>query len=173
MEQPNNQNTNIVDSIDENVCFKIYIISSGQTNKVYIGSTKRTLEQRFSEHISDAKDTKYKYCKSRVLINEFSDCKIDLIEYTTKDLRLQRERFWVEFYSDRAVNRCLPGRTQKEYNKEWYQQHVERIKEHRAVRINCECGSTYTRGHKTHHHNTKKHKERSQSVATQERFTTQ
>jgi len=111
------------------------LISSSQTNKVYIGSTKNTLEKRFSNHKSESKNRKYK-CKSRVLINEFSDCKIDLIEYTTKDLRLQRERFWVEHYGDRAVNRYLPGRTKKEwrqqnaeYNKEYYQQHAEQRKE--------------------------------------------
>jgi hypothetical protein len=172
MEQPNNQNTNIVDSVNENGDFKIYLISSSQTNQVYIGSTKQTLEQRFSHHKWESKNRKNK-CRSRVLINEFSDCKIDLIEYTTKDLRLQRERFWVVYYGDRAVNRCLPGRSKKEHNKEYKQQHAERIKEYSAVRINCECGSTYTRGHKSHHIRTKKHKERSQSVATQERFLTQ
>jgi hypothetical protein len=176
-----NQNTNIVDSVNGNIDFKIYLISSSQTNKVYIGSTKQSLEQRLSEHISHAKNTKYKYCKSRVLINEFSDCKIDLIEYTTKEDRLQRERFWVEHYGDRAVNKCLPGRTKKEYNKEYnkeyYQQHAEerkeQMKEYGAVRFICECGTSYRRGDKTRHLRTTKHKERSQSVATQERFITQ
>jgi hypothetical protein len=154
-----NQSTDI--SVNENLDFKIYLISSSQTNKVYIGSTKQSLGQRFSEHISHSKDTKYK-CRSEVLINEFSDCKIDLIEYTTKEDRLQRERFWVEYYGDRAVNRCLPGRTKKEYTKEYYQQHAEEIKEQRkeynAVRINCDCGTSYTRGNKSHHIRTKKHK---------------
>jgi len=198
MEQPNNQNTNVDDSIDENVCFKIYIISSGQTNKVYIGSTKQSLEQRFCVHKSHAK-AKNK-CKSRVLINNFSDCKIELIEYTTNDLRLQRERFWIEYYGDRAVNRQIPGRTKKEYyqqheeqikeylkeykqqhaeeikdyKKEYYQQHAEeikdyyqqhaaqikeRMKEYGNVRINCDCGTSYTRGNKIRHLRSKKHKD--------------
>jgi hypothetical protein len=166
MESPN-QSTNL--SVNENRDFKIYMISSSQTNQVYIGSTKLTLEYRFSNHKSDAKNTKYK-CKSRVLINEFSDCKIDLIEYTTKEDRLPRERFWVEYYGDRAVNRQIPGRTQKEYNqqhaeeikeqkKEYYQQHAEQKKEYGAVRINCECGTSYTRGGKTNHLRSKKHKD--------------
>jgi len=159
MESPN-QSTHL--SVNENGDFKIYMISSSQTNQVYIGSTKLTLEQRFSRHISHAKNTKIK-CISRVLINNFSDCKIDLIEYTTKENRSQRERYWVEYYCDRAVNRWLPGRTKKEYNKKWYQQHTEqhkeRMKEYGAVLITCECGSTYTRGNKTQHLRSTKHKD--------------
>jgi hypothetical protein len=209
MESPN-QSTDL--SVNENRDFKIYLISSSQTNKVYIGSTKNTLEQRFSLHKSHAKNTKYK-CRSRVLINEFSDCKIDLIEYTTKEDRLPRERFWVEYYGDRAVNRQIPGRTQKEwyqqhaeemkenykeyyqqhaeeikermkeYNqqhaeeikenyKEYYQQHAEeikeRMKEYSAVRINCECGTSYTRNNKTRHLQSKKHKDSMAQQQTQQ-----
>jgi hypothetical protein len=170
MESPN-QSTDL--SLNENGDFKIYLISSSQTNRVYIGSTKQSLEQRFSRHKSHAKDTKIK-CRSKVLINNFSDCKIDLIEYTTKEDRLQRERFWIEYYCDRAVNIQIPGRTMKEYRlqhaaqikeqmKEYYQQHAEEIKEQKkeygAVRIICECGTSYRRGDKTHHIRTKKHKD--------------
>ena len=153
MESPN-QSTDL--SINENRDFKIYIISSSQTNQVYIGSTKRTLGHRFSQHKSNTKNNK---CRSKVLLNEFSDCKIDLIEYTTKEDRLQRERYWVEYYSVRAVNRQIPGRTRKEYKKEWYQQHAEQWKEYGAVRINCECGFSYRRDNKTQHLRSKTHKD--------------
>ena len=166
MESPN-QSTDL--SVNENRDFKIYLISSSQTNKVYIGSTMQTLERRFSEHKYDTKNRKYK-CKSRDLLNEFSDCKIDLIEYTTKEDQLQRERYWVEYYGDRAVNRKIPGRTRKEYYqqheaqikeqmKKYYQQHKEQQKEYNAVRINCECGTSYRRNHKSRHLQSKTHKD--------------
>jgi hypothetical protein len=158
MESPN-PSTEL--SVNENGDFKIYLISSSQTNQVYIGSTKRTLEHRFTEHKYDTKNRKYK-CKSQVLINEFSDCKIDLIEYTTKEDRLQRERYWIEYYGDRAVNKQIPGRTRKEYEKERYQQQK---KEYNAVRIICECGTSYRRDHKTRHLRSRKHKDNTPAAA--------
>jgi hypothetical protein len=119
------------------------MISSQQTDQVYIGSTKLTLERRFAVHKCEAKTTD-KNCRSKVLLNEFTDCRINLIEYCSKENKVVRERYWVEQYGNRAVNKFIPGRSskeykqqhseqikeyQKEYQKEYYQQHTEQIKE--------------------------------------------
>lgn len=52
MEPANQIDTN---SLNENLDFQIYMICSQQTSQVYIGSTKQTLEARFSKHKSGAK----------------------------------------------------------------------------------------------------------------------
>jgi hypothetical protein len=138
MELPTSQIENL-NSTEESFDFKIYMICSEQTDKVYIGSTKQTLEDRFSVHKSQAKRTD-KYCRSRLLLNNFTDCRIVLIEITTKENRLVRERYWIEHYVDRAVNCQIPGRTKKqyyqqhadeykEYNRDYYQQHIDELKE--------------------------------------------
>ncbi len=41
----------------------------------------------------------------------------------------------------------------KEYNKKYYQDKVDKLK----MKINCECGGSYTYVNKTHHLNTKRH----------------
>ena len=195
MEQPRTQIEQL-DSIEEIQDFKIYMISSQQTNKVYIGSTKLTLEERFWNHKSDAKSAVRKSnCRSRVLLNNFSDCKIDLIEETTKENKVVRERYWIEYYGDRSVNRCIPGRTRKEYRqqhaeqikqhkkeyyrqhaeqikqqrKEYYRQHAEQIKEWATTKITCDCGAIICQGSgKPRHLRSKKHKDYLASRASQE-----
>lgn len=107
-------------------------------------------------------------------MNNFSDCKINLIEETTKENRSIRERFWVEHYGDQVVNRQIPGRTNKiykqqhseelkEWNKQYYQHHADEIrekqKEWHATKITCACGSIFSQGNKSKHLRTKKHKD--------------
>lgn len=154
MEQPRTQfDTN---SVDENLDFKIYMISSQQTDQVYIGSTKLTLERRFAVHKCEAKTTD-KNCRSKVLLNEFTDCRINLIEYCSKENKVVRERYWVEQYGNRAVNKFIPGRSSKEYKQQHSEQIKEYQKEYRETKITCECGAVITQGNKTHHLRTKKH----------------
>jgi hypothetical protein len=81
--------------------------------------------------------------------------------------------------TDNAVNRCIAGRTQKEwfednkdkikqYYKEWCEdnkdkkkecdkQYREDNKERINKKYNCECGGKYTHKNKAKHFKTKKH----------------
>ena len=102
---------------------KIYKLISDETKEVYIGSTtKKYLCQRMASH-----RTHYKIWQEKgnvvpvtaFKILKFKDCKIVLIEdypCKTKDELLSRERYWIEKTST-AVNKCIPGRTSKEYDK--------------------------------------------------------
>ena len=66
---------------------KIYIIKSSQTNRVYVGSTVQSLNERFSKHKSD------KNCTSREIL-KYSDAEIELLEcYECENLEQLR---WIE-----------------------------------------------------------------------------
>jgi hypothetical protein len=173
-------------SVEENLDFKIYKIYSDQTDKVYIGSTKQPLWKRFSVHKSEAKRTDKK-CTSRVLLNEFTDCRINLIENCSKENKVVRERYWIEHYGERAVNGNLPGRSQKERThqhadeikewqkeyhhrnadqikakrKEYYHRNADQIKakhkEYSSTKITCACGAIIRIDSKSKHLRSKKH----------------
>ena len=90
---------------------KIYKITSPQTNQIYIGSTtKKYLSSRFHEHKFAFKKhliTRGDFYCSSFDILRYSDASIELIElYNCNDKKeqLQRERYYVDLYRDRAVN---------------------------------------------------------------------
>jgi hypothetical protein len=115
--------------------YKIYKITSPQTDKVYIGSTKQTLKYRFSHHKSGAKH-KGKYYSSFDLIQNYSDCEIELIQEVEVDQRYIRERYWIEFYQDKCVNERIPIRTKeetREHQREYYEANREQIREHQRA----------------------------------------
>lgn len=98
---------------------KIYKISSTAGEKVYIGSTSRTLDARWAVHKAPSNDT-----NSRKLFEEYSveTCSIHLLEEVKEDERLSRERWHIE-NTEYVVNQIVPGRTQKE----WRDEHKEEI----------------------------------------------
>jgi len=149
--------------------YKIYKITSPQTDKVYIGSTKQTLKYRFSHHKSGAKH-KGKYYSSFDLIQNYSDCEIELIQEVEVDQRYIRERYWIEFYQDKCVNERIPIRTKeetREHQREYYEANREQIN----AKITCECGSKITRGYMSSymskHRKTMKHLKFVQSITNQ------
>ena len=155
---------------------KIYKITSTAGEKVYIGSTIRTLEHRWSQHPGD--------CMSKVLFEEYGreTCSIHLIEEVKEDQCIERERWWIE-NTEYVVNQMVPGRTYKE----WYMQNRERLikktadyyiqnrqrrlislsryrEEHKDEReellttpIVCECGDISTKRNIARHRKSKKH----------------
>jgi DNA-binding protein Fis len=110
--------------------FNIYVIrSKTQHNKVYIGSTKKTLEQRVKEHLAhyfQYKNGNASYCSSFDIIDT-GDIKIELLETTTEDKRFEREGFYIKLF--KSVGACVnvkqSGRTQKE----WQDQNKDRMRE--------------------------------------------
>lgn len=99
---------------------KVYMLSSENTAKVYIGSTIQTLDMRLKGHKDSYeayKKDKKTYTTSYEII-KVGDYVITLLEdvnvETIEELE-QRERFWIE-NTPECVNKQHPGRTKKEYN---------------------------------------------------------
>lgn len=98
---------------------KIYKIWSLMTNKIYIGSTTNDLPHRFKQHKNKNNKTNSKLLFQEVGID---NCKIELIHNfptTSKNLLVAEEGRIVRLNKDFVVNRCIPGRTQKEYRNDY------------------------------------------------------
>jgi hypothetical protein len=108
---------------------KIYVLKSSQTDDVYIGSTKETLEDRFDSHKRDYKkwlNGKTHYITSFDLM-KYDDVYIELLEdypcNSKKELELEEGKYQRIM---NCVNKRIEGRT----HKEWIEDHREEIKEY-------------------------------------------
>ena len=100
--------------------YKIYQIVDNTNGNVYIGKTiKIYLSQRLSNHTYYTRKNTNR-CMSREIIKN-GNYKIELIEETPDETR---ERYWIE--NTECINRTIPGRTRKEYQKD----NKEKIKKH-------------------------------------------
>jgi len=120
---------------------KIYTIRSHQTEQIYIGSTVQTLAQRLGKHRSTFKQYKngLRGNVTSFEILQYDDHYIELLELfpcARKDELLRREGQLIREHNN-CVNKCIAGRTYKEYNrdnkekmKEYYQNNKEKIKEY-------------------------------------------
>jgi hypothetical protein len=93
---------------------KIYKVSSPNTDKIYIGSTIQTLQQRLTGLLNSKSTSCYKKLKP------FGDLKIELIENypcNSKEELVARESYWIEQYRDWCVNMNNPhtNKSTKEY----------------------------------------------------------
>ena len=113
---------------------KIYRITDISYTKFYYGSTVQSLAMRMSGH----REAYKRYLKGLVsihcrvydLFEEFGiqNCRIELVEAHPCDSREElgkREGFYIEQHD--CVNKCVAGRTQTDYKKEWYQKNKTRI----------------------------------------------
>jgi hypothetical protein len=113
--------------------YKFYIIKSDKGDKVYIGSTTQELKKRWRHHKSDKK-----VCTSSILFEEYGkdNCIIELIceiEFETIQEARKEEGRLIREAGDNAVNKVIPGRSQKEYHNKWYEKNkVAKIKEYRT-----------------------------------------
>ncbi len=100
---------------------KIYLISSKNTDKVYVGATThKYLSRRFAVHKNYMKLGRY---RSSHEVLKFGDCTIDLlceIENPTKKCLSKLERYFQNEYrkENLLVNKNVAGRTAKEYYRE-------------------------------------------------------
>ena len=125
---------------------KIYSIRSHQTDKIYIGSTTQPLSKRLSAHKTHFRaylDGKYHKITSFDII-EYGDAYIELLEECpceTKDQLHKREGECIRAEPN-CINRCVAGRSQKEYreqntdklrekNKQYREQNTDKLKEYR------------------------------------------
>ena len=135
---------------------KIYKLTSSQTDKVYIGSTIKSLNARFSDHKCDYK----RWLKSQMHnissydLLQFADVKIELIKEfpceTKKELEKEEGKLILE---NNCVNKYVVGRTKKEYDKIYRHKNKEKYCE----KFPCECGGRYTYVNKSRHFKSKKH----------------
>lgn len=165
---------------------KIYKIVSSYTDMIYIGSTtKKYLSSRMVKHRSalrrwmDGRDVKF-FSSFSILLH--GDARIVLIENypcSSKDELRAREQYYINLYSNIIVN-CYNACTNeieykkqyykdnqeyfKQYRidnrqkyKQYYKDNQEKIKQYKNQKIECECGSTYTRTSKARHEKTQKH----------------
>ena len=116
--------------------YKIEPIVDHDEGEIYIGSTtKQYLSQRMDKHRSSYKQWKNnKHGKVQVfeIFDKYSveGCQIVLIETVnaeSKDELLAREKHYIKSF--KCVNKCIPGRTRKEY----YQDNYDIIKEKKIV----------------------------------------
>jgi len=109
---------------------KIYILKSKNTDDVYIGSTKYTLEERFHTHMMNYYQNKrgFKiYCSSYEVIKN-GEPYIELLENYPCNNRQELRKKEGEYQSMMdCVNKRLAGRTDKEAKIEW----LKNNKEHR------------------------------------------
>ena len=96
---------------------KIYKLTCDKSDKIYIGSTVQSLNERLSKHKNNKNK---KNCTSKQLF-ELGEVKIELIENypcdTKKELET-KERHYIQKYKDIVVNKRILTRTAKEWRKD-------------------------------------------------------
>lgn len=96
----------------------IYKLECCITGEVYYGSTQYSLNKRMTEHKSNCKrwkEGKTNYTTSYQIIDRgnYSYSLIETVEYEEKKQLEARERFYIE--NNECINKCVIGRTVKEY----------------------------------------------------------
>ena len=147
---------------------KIYTIRTKlNPDLIYIGSTTQNLCDRFSKHKCPTSN-----CKSKEIINLGRPyAYIELYEnYPCNNREELLKRHGEIVRSLNCVNRCIPGRTPKEYSKEYRDEHKERLNQNKRDKYNqqrkivCECGGHYHEQHKNRHNKSKKHQQYLKSI---------
>lgn len=150
---------------------KIYMIKSPNHSSIYIGSTIRSLNRRFSQH-----KCLLKYSSKDII--EAGEAYIELIQLypcNSKIELLKKEGEIQKQYINQVINLNIAGRTKEEYyddNQEKLKNYREENKdnkkiydiEYRSKNKNkyfqkniCACGGAYMAKHKTTHEKTNKH----------------
>ena len=175
---------------------KIYKIIDNNYTKCYIGSTCESLSQRMARHRQHYKyyltTNPKKSMTSFYLFDEMGidNCKIELIENfpcNNKEELLKREGYHIQ--NNECVNRCVAGRTAKEYKEyynpmntekikeglhKWYEKNKEKVKQYNETYrennkdkiqarskevVECSCGAVITKYKLNRHIQSKKHQE--------------
>ena len=141
----------------------------------YVGSTTNLNERRrqhksrcYNENSKKYNYNVYKFIRDNggwsnwvvVLVESYSEC-------NSREELLKFERYHMEKLES-TLNSCIPGRTQKEYDKdnaekikerqkEYYQNNTEQIKERTKEQVECEfCKSIIRKDGLSRHHKSKK-----------------
>lgn len=89
----------------------IYKIVNNVNNKLYIGKTYKTIEQRYKQHCRDSKNKNYYNRPLYRAMNKYGieNFSVELVEET--DTPEERERYWIEYYNSykNGYNATLGG----------------------------------------------------------------
>ena len=158
--------------------YKIEPICEHEEGEVYIGSTTKTLNKRFSYHKSDYKKYKtwkYDFVTIYTLFEKYGiqNCRIVLLEIVncnSKDELIAREGHYIRTL--KCINKVIPDRQIKEYNKKYYEENKEKlneqnkiyreenkekISERKKIKFICECGIESRINDKVRHNRSKRH----------------
>ena len=118
----------------------IYKIKNDINNKLYIGKTNNSIEERWSIHKKDAK--KRVLYEKRPLYNAMNKYGIDHfyieeIEQCDDELAEERERYWISFYNtyNDGYNATLGGDGKNLYN---HQEIAKLLKEDKSTKEICD-----------------------------------
>ena len=153
---------------------KIYKIVDNTNQNVYIGSTCNTLKNRLARHKSGYKrflKGLFPIVKSFDILKN-NNYKIELLEncnIKTKDELLEREKYYIQ--NNNCLNKCIPGRTKKQYyndNKDklnkLQKDYNESNKDKLQQKFICQCGGNYAYANKSIHIKSNKHQNYLQSL---------
>lgn len=76
----------------------IYKITNIINNKIYIGQTSKTIQERFAVHISKAKQKINRYLYDAMNCYGYENFIIEEIEECSNDKLNEREVYWIKFY---------------------------------------------------------------------------
>ena len=131
---------------------QVYILSSLNTDKVYIGSTGNTLEKRLKGHMKLD-------CTSKEIIKfgEYKITSLCVVENCSKKEIEEKEKEYILAMKDIVVNLSgIKNSSSKEYKKPW--ELDGRKKEYFNKKVICkDCGSCCSISSITHHKRSKKH----------------
>lgn len=77
----------------------IYKITNTVNNKIYIGQTTKTIEERFQKHIQKAKQHVNRYLYDAMNHYGYDKFKIEPIEECDNNLLNEREIYWIKYYN--------------------------------------------------------------------------
>ena len=162
----------------------IYKISNSDESIVYVGSTIKTIEQRWSKHKAEYKrwiDGRTHPCAiyhhfKEYGIDKFKIVKISEHEVDDRKQLLEFEQLTID-RTENICNRYKACQTYdqhqaymqqyreanhdklKKYINDYYQSNKEQIKAKQREKHNCECGGRYTHAHGARHLRSKKHQD--------------
>lgn len=115
--------------------FKIYNLTSENTNMIYIGQTKQILSQRLAEHVYGSKN---RYTMASRLILSYGNYDIEMIEEVeTKEEADEREQYYIDLYREQGI--CVNIGLSKDIKENDKTDFLNRFQNEM---INCQCGKS-------------------------------
>ena len=112
-------------------------------NDCYIGSTKKTLTTRLSQHKS-----RHNRCCSKIVI-ESGNYDIEKLDEVNAEERYKREQQFINELSTLNQHKCY-SEFRDDYQRQYFLAHRDKT--------SCDCGGIYTYDHKARHFKSQKHK---------------
>ena len=120
----------------------VYIYKLYNENDCYIGSTKKTLTTRLSQHKS-----RHNRCCSKIVI-ESGNYDIEKLDEVNAEERYKREQQFINELSTLNQHKCY-SEFRDDYKRQYFLAHRDKT--------NCDCGGIYTYDHKARHFKSQKH----------------